>query len=98
MSLRARVIGSGILIPLAFLLPACRKNSVESPVLEVSGIIEAIKIEIRSQSQGIVDEVLALEGHWVAKGDLLCRINADKLLTQIDQADAGIAAAMQISR
>lgn len=72
---------------------SCRDKAADASFLEVSGVIEAIKIEVRSQSQGIVDEVLVREGQKVAKGDLLCRINADKLRTQMDQADAGIAAA-----
>jgi HlyD family secretion protein len=91
---RARIIGAAILIPLAFVgFLSCRKNAAQNTALEVSGVIEAIKIEVRSQSQGLVDEVLVREGQKVAKGDLLCRINADKLRTQMDQADAGIAAA-----
>jgi HlyD family secretion protein len=93
MTKRAFPIGAAILLPLALVLPACRKTAVEKPVLEVSGVIEAIKIEIRSQSQGLVEEVLAREGRKVAEGDILCRINTDKLRTQMDQADAGIAAA-----
>jgi HlyD family secretion protein len=93
MSTRARVIGAGFLIPLALVLPACRKDPVRSPGFVVSGVIEAIKIEVRSQSQGIVDEVLVRESQKVAKGDVLCRINADKLRIQLEQADAGIAAA-----
>lgn len=92
MTIRARVVGAGVLIGLALVLPSCGKKASQSPVLEVSGVIEAIKIEIRSQSQGIVDEVLAREGQKVARGDVLCRINADKLRTQMDQANAGIAA------
>ena len=84
---------AGFILILFIVGSSCRDKAADASVLEVSGIIEAIKIEVRSQSQGIVDEVLVREGQKVAKGDLLCRINAEKLRTQMDQADAGIAAA-----
>jgi len=93
MTTRARVIGAGVFAGLALVLPSCGKKTSQASVLEVSGVIEAIKIEVRSQSQGIVDEVLAREGQKVAGGDVLCRINVDKLRIQMDQANAGIAAA-----
>ncbi len=89
----ARVVGAGLLILLALTLPSCRKSRAPKAALEVSGVIEAVKIEIRSQSQGLVDEVPAREGQKVAAGDLLCRINVDKLRIQMDQADAAISAA-----
>jgi len=93
MAKSTRVVGAGGLILLTFVLSSCRKNAAGPPVLEVSGVIEAIKIEIRSQSQGIVDEVLAREGQKVAPGDVLCPINVDRLRIQMDQAAAAISAA-----
>jgi HlyD family secretion protein len=72
---------------------SCGKRAPEGAPLEVSGVIEAIQTDIRSQSQGPVEEILVREGQKVAKGDLLCRINADKLRIQMDQVKANIAGA-----
>jgi len=92
MTTRARIAWAGILIPLSLVLPSCRKKAPDSLVLQVSGVIEAVEVEIRSQSQGVVDEILVREGQKVSRGDVLCRINSDKLRIQMEQLIAGIAA------
>jgi len=74
-------------------MAGCRKNPAGSGRAEISGLIEAVKTDVRAQAQGEVEQLLVKEGQKVAKGDLLCVINADKLRLQIDQVRAGIAAA-----
>ena len=74
-------------------LPGCKKNPGTMEEVEATGIIEAVKTEIRAQIQGEIEEILIQEGQKVNKGDLLCRINADKLRIQMDQVKAGLDAA-----
>jgi HlyD family secretion protein len=93
MTTRTRIAWAGIFISLFIVLPSCRKEAADGRILQVSGVIEAIEVEIRSQSLGVVEEVLVHEGQKVAKGDLLCRINSDKLRIQLDQVNARIAGA-----
>jgi HlyD family secretion protein len=80
-----------LLLPLAW--TGCRKAGETARQAEVSGIIEAVKTDIRSQAQGEIQEILVKEGQKVGKGDLLCRIDADKLRIQMDQVKAGLDAA-----
>ena len=82
-----------VLIIIHINLAGCRKNQAGSSQAEISGIIEAVRTDIRAQAQGEIEQLLVKEGQKVVKGDLLCVINADKLRLQIDQVKAGIAAA-----
>ena len=73
--------------------PGCRKSADGENQVNVSGVIEAVKTDVQAQAQGEVETVAVKEGQKVAKGDLLCTINADKLKIQLDQVRAGIAGA-----
>jgi len=66
------------------------KNKREIKVIEVSGIIEAIKVEIRSKLQAEVKKIFVKEGQKVKKGDLLCLLNTEKMQIQLDQIKASI--------
>jgi HlyD family secretion protein len=93
--MKNRTRASGLLLVMALLSLGpigCRTAEKNGTSVEVSGIIEAVKTEIRAQSQGEVTEVSAREGQKVLKGDLLCRIDTSKLLIQMDQVKAGIEA------
>jgi len=70
------------------LLPYCRNKNKDQNTIEVSGIIEAIETEIRSQIQGEVKQILVIEGQYINKGDLLCLLDAEKLHIQLDQVRA----------
>jgi len=72
---------------------ACNRNGGNASSAEVSGVIEAVKTEIRAQFQGEIERIEVQEGQAVRRGDLLCVINADKLRLQLDQVKAGLAAA-----
>ena len=74
-------------------LIACKDRSQDSGMIEVSGIIEAVKTEIRSQVQGEVKEILAREGQQLKKDDLLCLLDNEKLRIQLDQVRAGLEGA-----
>lgn len=80
------------LISLQITTTGCRKGPSDGSQAEISGIIEAVKTDVRAQAQGEVERIPVKEGQKVQKGDLLCVINADKLRIQIDQVKAGIAA------
>jgi len=71
----------------------CRKGPDGDTQIQVSGVIEAVKTDVQSQAQGAIEKVLVEEGRKVAKGDLLCTINSDKLRIQLDQVRAGIEGA-----
>jgi len=80
---------------------SCRRDGVNGPSAEVSGIIEAVKTEVRAQFQGEIERVEVREGQAVRRGDLLCVINSEKLRLQLDQIKAGLAAAeakLQLAR
>lgn len=75
------------------ILAGCRKGPDSDTEAQISGVIEAVKTDVQAQAQGEIEKVLVQEGQKVAKGDLLCTINADKLRIQLDQVRAGIAGA-----
>ena len=79
------------LIPL--LGSGCRKTETDPNSLAVTGLIEAIQTDIRAQVQGEVREVLVQEGQPVKKGDLLCRLDDERIRIQLDQLKAGLAGA-----
>jgi HlyD family secretion protein len=89
---------SRILISIPFLIVSClivscRDKSENSGVIEVSGLIEAIKTEVRAQAQGEVKEIHVKEGQKVKKGDSLCVLDEEKLKIQLSQVEAGIEGA-----
>ena len=87
---------SSAALVLAFILmigSGCRKAETDQTSLAVTGLIEAIQTDIRAQVQGEVREVLVQEGQPVKKGDLLCRLDDERIRIQLDQLKAGLAGA-----
>ncbi|MGD2295216.1 MAG: efflux RND transporter periplasmic adaptor subunit [Candidatus Aminicenantes bacterium] len=80
---------AAMIIPQIFFF-ACKNNLKVEGLLEVSGLIEAVDIEIRPQASGQVTDILVREGHRVEKGDLLCTIDDKKILIQLNQVRAGL--------
>jgi len=81
-------------LPVSILaLAGCRKGPDSDTQILVSGVVEAVKTDVQAQAQGEIEKVLVQEGQKVAKGDLLCTINADKFRIQLDQVRAGIEGA-----
>jgi HlyD family secretion protein len=81
------------LIFLQVSLISCQKKETALSEIEVSGIIEAVKTEIKAQAQGEVRQILVQEGQKVKKGDLLCLLDDEKLRIQLAQVKAGQDAA-----
>jgi HlyD family secretion protein len=82
-----------VLAAAAAVAPGCRKGPDGDTRISVSGVIEAVRTDIQAQAQGEIEKIPVKEGQKVAKGDLLCTINADKLRIQLDQVRAGIEGA-----
>jgi len=66
----------------------CKTKTGQPEMLEVSGLIEAIETDIRSQVQGEVKEILVREGQQIKKGELLCLLDEEKLTIQLNQVRA----------
>ncbi len=54
-----------------------------------NGRIEAVEIDVATKLPGRVEEILAKEGDFVKKGQLLARMQSDTLEAQLDEAQAG---------
>ncbi len=78
---------------LSLVIVSCQSKSGAAGVIEVSGLIEAIKTDIKAQTQGEVKEVFVREGQQVRKGDPLCRLDDEKLTLQLKQVQAAIEGA-----
>ena len=74
-------------------LITCQKKKEDASEIEATGIIEAVKTEIKAQAQGEVKQILVQEGQKVKKGDVLCRLDEEKLRIQLSQVKAGQDAA-----
>lgn len=74
-----------------FLLSSCKNSTAETEgFLEVSGQIEAVQTEIRSQISGKIISIPVTEGQVVQAGDLLCQIDGQKIAVQLSQVQAGL--------
>lgn len=71
----------------------CNKQHINSGIIEVSGVIEAIETDIRSQIQGEVKQIFVKEGQRLKKGDLLCLLDNEKLYLQLNQVKAALEGA-----
>lgn len=71
----------------------CQSNIPHPGKLEVSGLIEAIETEVRSQVQGEIKEILVREGQRIKKGELLCLIDDQKLQLKLKQLLAALQGA-----
>lgn len=68
----------------------CKNTADEEGFLEVSGQIEAVETEIRTQVSGIAIAIPVKEGQFVQTGDLLCQIDSQKIEVQLSQVQAGL--------
>ncbi len=89
MKARKKTIYRVLVITSALSAFSCRDATRDGSKLPVTGIIEAVETDIRAQVQGEVLEVFAQEGQTVKKGDLLCRLDGERIRFQLDQIKAG---------
>jgi HlyD family secretion protein len=89
----ARAAATLTLALVVLLFCQCRKAETDENSLAVTGLIEAVQTDIRAQVQGEVREVLVQEGQPVKKGDLLCRLDDERVRIQLEQLQAGLAGA-----
>ncbi len=82
------LVMSFALFPIFFV--SCKRGSKNSEIIEASGLIEAIETEIRAKVQGEIKEIYVQEGDKIKKGDLLCLLDDEKLLIQLNQVRAGL--------
>jgi len=82
-----------LLLIILFVGHSCRSKNKDLSVIEVSGIIEAIETEIRSQVSGEVKQIFVYEGQYINKGDLMCMLDNEKLTIQLSQVRAGLEGA-----
>lgn len=70
-------------------------NATVSPpsAIVASGTIEATKVTVSSEATGRAVRVAAGEGDPVTAGQVLVELEAEELLAQLEQAEAGLAAA-----
>jgi len=71
----------------------CQDKDKSQNRLAVSGIIEAVETEIRSQIQGEVKQILVTEGQYIPEGELLCLLDNEKLHLQLNQVRAALEGA-----
>jgi len=86
-------IGFALILLSLFSSLQCRTRTDTGDALEVSGIIEAIHTEIRSQVQGEVQKLYFEEGQKIKEGDFLCLIDDEKLTIQLSQVHAALEGA-----
>ncbi len=87
---------AGIIALLAYLFNMYSVNrSAETTAKEsvMQGSVKSTEVNINSMLEGTVAEVLVSEGDAVSEGDLLIRIDADIVKTQVDQAKAAVGEA-----
>lgn len=82
-----------LLLIILFLGHSCRSNNKDLNAIEVSGVVEAVETEIRSQTTGEVKQIFVPEGEFIKKGDLLCILDNEKLTIQLNQVRAGLEGA-----
>jgi len=85
-----RLLFISVLLLFIFSSWGCKDKTTDPGDLEVSGLIEAVEIEIRPQVSGEVVDILVKEGQLVEKGQVLCLIDDKKIKIQIDQLHAGL--------
>lgn len=86
------VILVGLAVFAIWYLTSTKANPADGPI-EASGTIEATEINLASEIGGKVSDVIAQEGQAVSAGQVLVKFDDSLLLSQLDQARAGLAQA-----
>ncbi len=83
----------GVILSLAMIAGCSALTPAQSSGIQASGTVEAVEVNVASQTAGRVQEVYVSEGDTVAAGDPLFRLEDDLLNAQRRTAQAGLEAA-----
>lgn len=72
------------ILTISFLSFCVKNNSTE---IKAPGIIDGDIITVKSLVQGTIDEINIQEGNEIHKGDILVKVNMDKILNKIKELD-----------
>lgn len=77
-----------LVVILASLIGSCGRENDSEGFITASGTIEAIDVYVRTEVPGIILDYTLKEGDRVEHGDLICRLDSEKLEIQLQQARA----------
>jgi len=77
-----------LMLILPSLIVGCSGEDGSEGLITASGTIEAIDVYVRSEVPGIILDYKLKEGDRVERGDLICRLDSEKLEIQLQQARA----------
>lgn len=66
------------------------RRAAAARTIELSGIVEAVEVDLRTEVAGTVAETPVEEGTRVEAGALICRIDDEKLAAEAERADAAV--------
>ncbi len=85
------IIIAGVIVIAGYYLWAAQDNGPGEGFISGNGRIEATEIDIATKLAGRVESVLAKEGDFVKKGQVLATMQTDTLQAQLNQAKAQLA-------
>jgi len=77
-----------LLVMLPSLMVSCSGEKGSEGLITASGTIEATDVYVRTEFPGIILDYKLKEGDRVEQGDLICRLDSEKLEIQLQQARA----------
>ena len=77
-----------LIVMLPSLMVGCGDRNGSEGIITASGTIEAIDVYVRTEVPGIILDYKLKEGDRVEQGDLICRLDSEKLEIQLQQARA----------
>ncbi|TKJ34035.1 hypothetical protein CEE39_02985 [bacterium (candidate division B38) B3_B38] len=77
-----------LLVMLPSLMVSCSGEKGSEGLITASGTIEATDVYVRTEVPGIILDYKLKEGDRVEQGDLICRLDSEKLEIQLQQARA----------
>ncbi|MDH5406178.1 MAG: biotin/lipoyl-binding protein, partial [Candidatus Aminicenantes bacterium] len=77
-----------LIVILLSLIVSCSREKGSEGLITASGTIEATDVYVRTEVPGIILDYKLKEGDRVEQGDLICRLDSEKLEIQLQQARA----------
>ena len=91
---RWHIVALAVLAVVALIWWLSPSNGLPEGIVGGNGRIEATEIDIAAKIPGRIDDIAVREGDFVKEGEALVRIDADSLLAQKAEAEAGLQAAL----